>query len=253
MMGLTELLVSGAVQSVGGSTRVTYQGQPLDFTPPWPRRSMLDEVSARGGEPVHDLDPERLRRLAARHRIETRPGSGAGGLLDALFTELVQPSLVQPCFVVDHPMEISPLARQSRTRPGVVERFEVMAAGMELANAFSEQNDPAAQGQAFELQMARRAGGDEEAQLIDHDFLRAMEYGMPPTGGVGIGIDRLAMLVTDSRSIRDVILFPPLRPEEGRVEADEAGPGAAEAARSVADAGGPSSGSSAARTERQSR
>jgi len=252
MMALTEALVAGAVQRVVGSTEVLYQGQRLDFTPPWPRRSMLEEVSARAGEPVHDLDPERLHRLAARHRLDTRPGLGAGGLLDALFTALVQPTLVQPCFVVDHPAEISPLARASRTQPGVVERFEVVAAGMEIANAFSEQNDPAAQRHAFELQMSRRAGGDEEAQVIDHDFLRAMEYGMPPTGGVGIGIDRLAMLVTDSRSIRDVILFPQLRPEEGRAELDEGG-AEDEAALPAGGPGLPPSGAGAPRPERRTR
>ena len=117
--------------------------------------------------------------------------------------------------------EISPLARVKRGQPEVVERFEIVAAGMELANAFSEQNDPDAQAQAFEEQMARRAAGEHETQMLDEDYLRALEYGMPPTGGVGIGIDRLCMLVTDSRTIREVILFPPLRPEEGRAEIDE--------------------------------
>ena len=151
-------------------------------------------------------------------QIDTRPGTGAGGLLDALFSELVQPELQQPTFVLDYPLEVSPLARVKRSNPAVVERFEVFIAGMELANAFSEQNDPEAQARAFEDQMARRASGDEEAQMMDHDYVRALEYGMPPTGGVGIGIDRLTMLVTDARSIREVILFPQLRPEEGREE-----------------------------------
>jgi lysyl-tRNA synthetase class 2 len=120
--------------------------------------------------------------------------------------------------VVDYPREVSPLARVQRGNPAVVERFELFAAGMEIANAFSEQNDPEAQAQAFEDQMRRRAAGDEEAQVMDHDYVRALEYGMPPTGGVGIGMDRLAMLVTGARSIREVILFPQLRPEEGRAE-----------------------------------
>src|SRR5213076_722375 len=127
---------------------------------------------------------------------------------DALFGELVEPRIVRPTFVVDFPAEISPLARASRRNPTLVERFEVFVAGMELANAFSEQNDPEAQARAFEDQMSRRASGDEEAQMMDHDYVRALEYGMPPTGGVGIGVDRLAMLASDVRSIREVILFP---------------------------------------------
>src|SRR5262249_44098250 len=154
-------------------------------------------VSEKVWESVADLDPARLQRVAARHGLQARPGTGAGGLLDELFSELVQPELRRPTFVVDYPVEISPLARPSRTREGVVERFELFIAGMELANAFSEQNDPEAQRAAFEAQAKRRAGGDEEAQPTDQDYLRALEYGMPPTGGVGIGIDRLTMLVTD--------------------------------------------------------
>jgi lysyl-tRNA synthetase class 2 len=236
MMTLTERLVGRAVQAAAGGLAVTWQGQALDFTAPWPRLSMLDEVGRVVGEDVSGLDPAQLGRLAAARGIETRPGTGAGGLLDALFSELVQPGLVRPCFVVDFPVETSPLARASRVRPGVVERFEVYVGGMELANAFSEQNDPAAQRAAFEAQMTRRAAGDDEAQVMDHDYVRALEYGMPPTGGVGIGVDRLAMLVTDSRSIRDVILFPQLGPEEGLGQAgdDDEEPAAAEGAPEVA-------------------
>ncbi len=218
MMTLTEALISQAVTRSAGSHRIRYQGQPLDFTPPWPRVSMLDAVSQAVGEDVSALDRAQLERISRAREVHARPGTSAGGLLDALFSELVQPSLIQPSFVVDYPIETSPLARVSRTRPGVVERFEVFVAGMEIANAFSEQNDPQAQAAAFESQMKLRAAGDEEAQVMDHDYVRALEYGMPPTGGVGIGIDRLCMLITDARSIRDVILFPQLRPEEGREE-----------------------------------
>ncbi len=221
MMGRTESLIADAVLRAAGGMRVTYQGEALDFTPPWPRLSMLDAVSRAAGTDVSDLDVATLRRVAAERNVQTRAGAGPGALLDALFTELVQPLLRQPTFVVDHPVETSPLARASRTRPGVVERFELFVTGMEIANAFSEQNDPAAQRAAFDAQMRRRAEGDEEAQVMDHDYLRALEYGMPPTGGVGVGIDRLVMLVTDSRSIRDVLLFPQLRPEEGRHESDD--------------------------------
>jgi lysyl-tRNA synthetase class 2 len=230
MMDVTEGLVGHAVERAIGGLRLTYQGAALDFTPPWPRVSMLDAVSEQVGERVHDLDRAQLERLAAARGIEARPGTGSGGLLDELFSALVQPGLTGPCFVIDYPRELSPLARAKRGQPSVVERFEVFAAGMEMANAFSEQNDPEAQAQAFEDQARRREAGDEEAQIMDHDYVRALEYGMPPTGGVGIGIDRLTMLVTDARSIRDVILFPQLRPEEGRaeIEHEDEAPGGSE-------------------------
>ncbi len=218
MMRLTEALFVHAAERATGGRILTYQGQSLDFTPPFARVSMLDAVSDKTGERVDDLDRARLQRLADRHGIETRPGLGAGGLLDALFSELVQPELIQPTFLVDYPIETSPLARMSRTRPGVVERFELFVCGMELANAFSEQNDPDAQRRAFEAQTVLRAQGDAEAQPMDDDYVRALEYGMPPTGGCGIGIDRTTMLFTDARSIREVVLFPQLRPEEGRDE-----------------------------------
>jgi lysyl-tRNA synthetase class 2 len=218
MMDLTEALIGHGVTRACGSLEVEAGGTSLDFTPPWPRISMVGAVSEKTGEDVSDLDPARLSRLAAKHGIQTRPGTGAGGLLDELFSTLVQPELQRPCFVVDYPREVSPLARAKRGHPILVERFEVFVGGMEIANAFSEQNDPEAQAHAFEDQMARREAGDEEAQMMDHDYVRALEYGMPPTGGVGIGMDRLTMLVTGSRSIRDVILFPQLRPEEGRAE-----------------------------------
>jgi lysyl-tRNA synthetase, class II len=231
MMRRTEELVARAASAVRGDGAVSYQGVTLDFSAPFRRLSMLDAVSERVGESVHDLDPARLSRLAARHGVApprhaapgTTPAPPSGGaLLDALFSDLIQPELVQPTFLVDYPIETSPLARAHRERPGVVERFELFVAGMELANAFSEQNDPDAQRRAFEDQAAARARGDEEAQPMDLDYVRALEYGMPPTGGCGIGIDRFAMLLTDQRSIRDVLLFPHLRPEEGRPVADDA-------------------------------
>jgi lysyl-tRNA synthetase class 2 len=231
MMDVTECLVCHAVREVCGTLRVPSRDQMLDFTPPWPRVSMLDSVGEKVGEPVHDLDARRLRRLTERHGIETPSATGAGGLLDALFSELIQPEITRPTFVLDFPAEISPLARVSRQNAVLVERFEMVACGMELANAFSEQNDPEAQSRAFEQQMTLRAGGNEEAQVMDRDYLRALEYGMPPAGGVGIGVDRLVMLLTGARSIRDVILFPQLRPEEGRSEIEEDdGPAGAHAA-----------------------
>jgi lysyl-tRNA synthetase class 2 len=177
---------------------------------------MLESVSEAVGEDVSDLDPARLDRLVKKHGIDSDPKAGVGGRLDDLFSELVQPKLIQPTFVLDHPKEISPLAKVNRRNPKLVERFEPFVAGMEIGNAFSEQTDPVAQDQAFESQAASRAAGNEEAHPKDKDFLRALQYGMPPTGGLGIGLDRFTMIVTDSRSIRDVILFPQLRPEEIR-------------------------------------
>jgi lysyl-tRNA synthetase, class II len=238
MMDLTESLVGHAVARASGALAVVHPAGALDFAAPWPRISMLDAVSEKVGDKVHDLDPGRLDRLARKRGIEARPGTGAGGLLDELFSALVQPELRQPCFVIDYPREVSPLARVKRGNPAVVERFEVFVAGMEIANAFSEQNDPEAQSQAFEEQMTRRAAGDEEAQMMDHDYVRALEYGMPPTGGVGIGMDRLAMLVTGARSIREVILFPQLRPEEGRAEIEHESEEAAGAAPRARAKGG---------------
>jgi lysyl-tRNA synthetase class 2 len=230
IMRLTEEMIVHCAQALTGGLVVEYQGQRLDFTPPWPEVSILDSVTQAVGEDVSDMDPARMHRLCARHGLESRPGTGAGGMLDELFSALVQPGLVQPTFVVDHPREISPLAKVKRGMPAVTERFEPFVCGMEIGNAFSEQNDPAEQERQFRLQMERKAAGDDEAQVLDKDFLRALEYGMPPTGGLGIGIDRLVMLLTDSRSIRDVVLFPALRPEEGRaaLEADDGdgdGPG----------------------------
>jgi lysyl-tRNA synthetase class 2 len=224
MMTLTEQLVCDALLAACGTLQLVRGTRTLDFTPPWPRVSMLDAVSAAVGESVHTLDPAVLARHCERLSLHPRKGSGAGGMLDELFTELVQPELQNATFLVDFPLATSPLARVSRTNPLVVERFELFAAGMELANAFSEQNDPDAQRRAFEAQGAARDLGDEEAQPLDEDYLRALQYGMPPTGGVGIGIDRLVMLATGSHSIRDVLLFPQLRPEEGRpVEDDQPG------------------------------
>ena len=225
IMRLTEEMIVRSAEALTGGLVVEYQGQELDFTPPWPEVSILDSVSRATGEDVSDMDPGRMARLCAKHHLEARPGSGAGGMLDELFSALVQPNLIQPTFVVDHPREISPLAKVKRGAPAVTERFEPFVCGMELGNAFSEQNDPAEQERQFRLQMDRKAAGDDEAQMLDTDFLRALEYGMPPTGGLGIGIDRLVMILTDSRSIRDVMLFPALRPEEGRAGLADDEPG----------------------------
>lgn len=220
ILKLVEEMYSSLMLELLGTTKLSYQGYDLDFTPPWPRVDYTGELAKRAGMEFDPLDEPRLRAWVA----EQHPGAADGELplaerplnqvFDKLYDIYVEPHLVGPVFVMDHPEAISPLAKRHRSRPGLVERFEPVAVGMELGNAFSELNDPLDQRRRFELQQALREAGDEEAQMLDEDFLAALEYGMPPTGGLGLGIDRLAMLLADVPSIRDVILFPLLRPEQ---------------------------------------
>ncbi|HKI56100.1 MAG TPA: lysine--tRNA ligase [Trueperaceae bacterium] len=218
ILELVEGMYSGLVQELTGSLRLRYQGRTLDFTPPWPRVDYVGSLREKAGLDFDPLDEARLRDWVARNQPPA-PGEPAlaeqpvNHIYDKLYDIYVEPELAGPLFVMDHPEAISPLAKRHRSRAGLVERFEPVAAGMELGNAFSELNDPLDQRRRFELQQALREAGDEEAQMLDEDFLTALEYGMPPTGGLGLGIDRLAMLLADTASIRDVILFPLLRPE----------------------------------------
>ena len=215
MMQVTEDLLLHVLRAVSGSLTVEFDGKTIDFTPPWPRVAFAE--AARRGLGVDRLpeDEAGLRTLAAKAGIPVDPRVTYGKILDEIVSSTWQPGITSPTFLIDHPRDISPLAKVKRGNPDVVERFELIVAGMEVANAFSEQNDPAEQRQAFEAQLEQRRRGDDEAQLLDADYLRALELGMPPTGGVGIGVDRLVMFLTDSRSIRDVVLFPQMRPEEG--------------------------------------
>ncbi len=229
VLGMTEEMVSAAIKAATGSHQTTYRDHTIDFSPPWRRVRYFDALRESTGVDFSSLDEAQVRETAGRLGIDLGEKVGLGHAIDEIFSETVEPNLIQPTFVTDFPLELSPLAKKHRERSGVVERFELFAAGMELANAFSEQNDPAAQAEAFERQAALREEGDLEAQVTDTDFLRALEMGMPPTGGVGIGIDRLVMVVTGAQNIREVILFPQLRPEEGRsgsedVDDDEADP-----------------------------
>mgnify|MGYP001041348069 CR=1 FL=1 len=197
-----------------GGSSIDFQGTRLEFGGEYPEIPLLDAIGEKLGEDPAELSDEALRAHAERLGLDELDGVGRGKLYDLLFDELVQPRLVQPTFVVDYPVELSPLAKPHREDPRLTERFELFVAGREIANAFSELNDPIDQRERFEAQAALRAAGDDETQPIDEDYIRALEYGMPPTGGLGMGVDRLVMLLTDSPSIRDVILFPVLRDVE---------------------------------------
>jgi lysyl-tRNA synthetase class 2 len=213
-MVLVEDLVSGLALEIRGTTCLTYQDRPLDLTPPWRRATMAELVTEATGADasVHTPVPELRTRLAATG-VEPDPSWGAGKLLQELYEKTVEPGLWGPVFVTDFPAEVSPLSRRHRHDPDLVERFEPVVAGRELGNAFSELIDPDDQRARFEAQAAARAAGDDEAMAVDEDYLRALELGLPPTAGLGIGIDRLVMLLADVANIREVIAFPTLRPE----------------------------------------
>ncbi|HEY6378636.1 MAG TPA: amino acid--tRNA ligase-related protein, partial [Candidatus Dormibacteraeota bacterium] len=203
--------------SGGNPLRRTYGGRPLDLTPPFRTARMVDLVAERCDfDPLRAWDEGALAAQARRLGLELRPGLGPGAILLEIYERAVEGTLFDPTFVLDYPAEVSPLARRRRDDGRFVERFELIVAGRELANAFSELNDPVDQRQRFEEQRERRAAGDEEALRFDEDFLIAIETGMPPAGGLGLGIDRLVMLLTDSAAIRDVLLFPTMRPQPGR-------------------------------------
>ena len=215
MMERVEQMLGHLARSVLGEPVLQFEGARIDLSPPFRRLPFLDALREVGGVDVEPLDEEGLRQAVRKAGADVDPTMGRGKLLDVLFGELVEPTLEQPTFVTDYPRELSPLAKPKRGDPRLTERFELIIAGREIANAFSELNDPLDQRERFEAQARLRAAGDQEALMIDEDYLRALEYGMPPTGGVGIGVDRLTMLLTGRSSIRDVILFPTLRPEEG--------------------------------------
>ena len=214
LLTITEELVSGLARAIVGDVRVPYGSHVLDLTPPWRRLAVKDAVAGATGLDRAEVDDvERLRAVAAERGIPLPCGAPYGKVLAEVFEKTSESALIQPTFIVDYPVEISPLARQSDRDPTLVDRFELYVAGREIANGFSELNDPDEQRARFETQLRARHGGDEEAHAMDEDYVRALEHGMPPAAGEGIGIDRLVMLLTDSPSIRDVILFPQLRPE----------------------------------------
>jgi lysyl-tRNA synthetase, class II len=212
MMTLTETLIAHLAERVTGSTKISYGGTDIDLAPPWPRRTMAELVEEATGIDFMALDAAAARKAANSFGAALGDEAGWGHALEAVFAVRVEDSLIQPVHVTGFPRDISPLAKADAKDPRLVERFETYVYGWEIANAFSELNDPIDQRRRFEAQMKARAAGDEEAQPLDEDYVAALEYGLPPCGGLGIGIDRLVMLLTDSPSIRDVIAFPTMRP-----------------------------------------
>ncbi|MBI5835798.1 MAG: lysine--tRNA ligase [Candidatus Eisenbacteria bacterium] len=223
MMDLTEAMVAAIATEVFGGTQLPYGGDTLSWAAPWPRLRLFELLRDHAGADLSGGDARAALDACRRNGITPGADWDYGRAVDELFSERVQPRLVQPCFVLDYPRDLSPLAKEKRGAPHLVERFEAFAGGMELANSFSEQNSPLAQQQAFRRQAELREAGNLEAQPEDRDFLRALEYGMPPAGGLGVGVDRLCMLLTDQHTIREVLLFPHLRPERDLDEEEGAG------------------------------
>ena len=216
MKELAEGVIKAANAAIGNPEQIEYQGQTIDLSGTWPSIPMTKVVSnALGVEVDLDTPVERLVELCHENKIETKSEWGAGKLIAELYDEIGEPSLVNPTFVVDYPVEVSPLAKRYEDEPRLTHRFELVIAGHEYANAFSELNDPVDQAERFHAEIAERDSGDDEAMQFDADYVRALEYGMPPAGGIGIGIDRVVMLLTNQPSIRDVLLFPHMKPEAG--------------------------------------
>ncbi len=213
MMKMVEEFISTTAREVNGTTLCIVSGNKVDLAPPWKRLSMFEAIKEYTGKDLRGKPEDQLRPIAKDLHVDIDAVRGTGPMIDEIFSQLVEPRLIQPTFITDYPLEMSPLAKKHRHQPDLVERFEVIIGGHEICNAFSELNDPIDQRQRFVEQMNLRAKGNEEAQVLDEDFLKALEYGMPPTAGLGIGIDRLVMLLTNRDSIRDVIFFPQMKPE----------------------------------------
>lgn len=212
VMQLTEQIVAGIAQEVLGTTKITYQGHEIELAPPWNRMSMTEAVQKYTGVDFTTVKTlEEAKKIAADLGVKVEKKDGIGGILNNIFEDKVEEHLMQPTFITGHPTEISPLAKRNKDNPEITDRFEAFIFAREMANGFSELNDPIDQKGRFMAQVAQRESGDDEAQMMDSDYITALEYGLPPTGGLGIGIDRLVMLLTDSYSIRDVLLFPHMR------------------------------------------
>jgi lysyl-tRNA synthetase class 2 len=215
IMELTESLIAYAVEKSVGTTKVVYQGQELDFAPPWRRITIADAIKEHVGIDFAVVkNDEEARQVAKQLQLSPEKDATKGKIMMEIFEEKVEEKIIQPTFVSQYPVEVSPLSKRNAENPDMTDRFEAYIMGREIANAFSELNDPIDQRERFEEQVRQKEKGDEEAHMMDEDFIRALEYGLPPTGGLGIGIDRLVMFITDSYSIRDVLLFPTMRPEK---------------------------------------
>ncbi|MBI5026631.1 MAG: lysine--tRNA ligase [Nitrospirae bacterium] len=214
LMGFTEELITFLCREILGTLTVPYGDSIVNFTPPWPRLTMYEAMERHGVDPAVFKDAAKAREFAIKNGIEIDRMATHAKVIDEIFKEKVEPHLIQPTFILDYPVELSPLAKRKEDNTELVERFELFIGGREIANAFSELNDPSDQRERFRHQIEAKEMGDEEAHWMDEDFLRALEYGMPPAAGEGIGIDRLIMLFTNVHSIRDVILFPQLKPEQ---------------------------------------
>jgi lysyl-tRNA synthetase class 2 len=215
MMEFTENLISTVAKEVLGTTKVMYQGQEIDLTAPWCRMTMREAVLKYSGVDFDLIDTDEEARAAARAKnLHVDDKLTKGEVMNLMFEETAEEHLIQPTFIMDYPVEISPLTKRKPDRPELTERFELFITGREMANAYSELNDPIDQKERFLQQVSKRESGDDEASMMDDDYINALEYGMPPTGGLGIGVDRLIMLLTDSYSIRDILLFPTMKPRE---------------------------------------
>jgi lysyl-tRNA synthetase, class II len=221
MMEMVEELLEKVTESIHGKTVVKVGQKEIDFAGPYRRLTMFDSIKEYAGVDVSEMDEEGLRKVCAELGIEVDASMGKGKLIDEIFGAKVEANLVQPTYITDYPIEMTPLAKKHRTKAGLVERFELFVNGKEIANAYSELNDPIDQRERFEEQLKLAARGDDEAMAMDEDFLRSLEYGMPPTAGLGIGIDRLTMLLTDNSTIQEVLFFPQMRPEKKAVELTE--------------------------------
>ena len=213
LMDFTESMLSRIAQEVLGTTEVKVGDHEISFRPPFKRIPILEAIKEHTGIDISGMDEDQLRGVCKQLGIETTPSMGKGKLIDEIFGEKCEGKYIQPTFITDYPKEMSPLTKEHRTNPELTERFELMVNGKELANAYSELNDPIDQRKRFEDQLALSEKGDDEAMFIDQDFLRALEYGMPPTAGLGIGMDRLVMLLTGQESIQEVLFFPQMKPE----------------------------------------
>jgi lysyl-tRNA synthetase class 2 len=214
MMEMVEQCIETIAREVNGDTKAQAGDQVIEFAGPYRRLSMFDAILEHTGIDISEMDEAALRQVCKNFHIEVDAGMGKGKLIDEIFGEKVEKHLIQPTYITDYPIEMTPLAKKHRSKPGLVERFELFVNGKEIANAYSELNDPIDQRERFEEQLRLSERGDLEAMSLDEDFLRALEYGMPPTSGLGIGIDRLAMLLTNQHAIQEVLFFPQMRPEK---------------------------------------